>query len=389
MSRHDFQIPVTFTHRICFTRDAFEPGNPLLDEVLREGGGRRVLVVCEHAVARAWPDLKRRVAAYFADLGFDWRGVRTLAGGEAVKADSELVEAVWELIDRQHIDRHSYVIAIGGGAFLDAVGYAAATAHRGVRLVRFPTTTLSQDDSGVGVKCAINGFGKKNWIGSFHVPFAVINDFDFLTSQDPETSREGLVEAVKVALVKDAEFFQWIRGAAEDLAALRRAALEECVERSALAHATHIARGGDPFETGSSRPLDFGHWAAHKLEQLSEFTVSHGRAVAIGVALDTLYSVRCGLLRECEGEQVIDLLQSLDLPIWHADLDRRDESGRRLVHRGLEEFREHLGGELTVLLLSGLGRGQDVHHLDEGLVDGCLDELRRRHELGAEREAAV
>ena len=253
---------------------------------------------------------------------------------------------------------------------------AVATAHRGVRLLRFPTTTLSQDDSGVGVKCAINGFGKKNWIGAFAVPFAVINDFAFLQSQDEETRRAGLIEAVKVSLVKDGEFFRWIEANVEKLEALDPPALEECVERSALLHARHIAQGGDPFETGSSRPLDFGHWAAHKLEQLSGFTLSHAHAVAIGAALDTLYSARCGLLRDCVAERVIDVISGLRMPLWHPALDLRDAAGRRLVHAGLEEFREHLGGELTVLLLRDAGTGQDVHALDEGLVDACLDTLR-------------
>ena len=378
MSRHDFQIPVTFKHRVCFTRDAFAAGNPLLGEILTEGGGRRVLVTIEESVAKAWPELARRIETYFADLGFDWRGIHILPGGEAVKADDALVRRVWGLIDREHVDRHSYVIVIGGGAFLDAVGYAVATAHRGVRLVRFPTTTLSQDDSGVGVKCAINGFGKKNWIGAFAVPFAVINDFTFLVSQDEETCRAGLIEAVKVALVKDGSFFEWIEKQVENLAALVPAALEECVEKSALLHARHIAQGGDPFETGSSRPLDFGHWSAHKLEQLSGFTLSHAHAVAIGAALDTLYSARCGLLRECVAERVIDVISGLKLPLWHDALDLRDANGRRLVHLGLEEFREHLGGELTVLLLRDAGIGQDVHALDEGLVDACLDSLREQ-----------
>lgn len=381
MSRHDFQIPVSFKHRVCFTRDAFAADNALLADLLNEGGGRRVLVLVEEAVAMAWPDLVKQVEGYFADRGFDWRGLKILPGGEEVKVDDALVNRVWEIIDRQHIDRHSYVITIGGGAFLDATGYAVATAHRGVRFVRFPTTTLSQDDSGVGVKCAINGFGKKNWIGAFAVPYAVVNDFLFLQSQDEATCREGLIEAVKVSLVKDGDFFSWIQSKVEDLAKLEQSALEECVQRSALAHATHIAEGGDPFETGSSRPLDFGHWAAHKLEQLSGFTVSHARAVSIGLALDTLYSARCGLLRECDAERVMDVLDGLRMPIWHEDMDQRDRSGRRLVHKGLEEFREHLGGELTVLLLRELGRGQDVHHLDEGLVDACLDDLKARHGL--------
>jgi 3-dehydroquinate synthase len=378
MSRHDFQIPVFFKHRVCFTRDAFGSANPLVGEILAEGGGRRVLVAVEESVARAWPELPRQIEGYFADLGFDWRGLHVLPGGEAVKADDALVRRIWESIDRQHIDRHSYLLVIGGGAFLDAVGYAAATAHRGVRLVRFPTTTLSQDDSGVGVKCAINGFGKKNWIGAFAVPFAVINDFAFLHSQDEETRRAGLIEAVKVSLVKDGIFFEWIEKHVDELAALVPAALEECVERSALLHARHIAQGGDPFETGSSRPLDFGHWAAHKLEQLSGFSLSHAHAVAIGAALDTLYSARCGLLRDCVAERVIEVISGLKLPLWHPALDLRDGNGRRRVHEGLEEFREHLGGELTVLLLRDAGIGQDVHALDEGLVDACLDALRER-----------
>lgn len=381
MSRHDFQIPVSFKHRVCFTRDAFAPENHLVAELLEEGGGRKVLVLVEDAVSTAWPELKRRIGEYFADLGFNWRGLRVLPGGEEVKRDDALVREVWQVIDHERIDRHSYVLVIGGGAFLDAVGFAVATAHRGVRLVRFPTTTLAQDDSGVGVKCAINAFGKKNWVGSFAVPFAVVNDFQFLESQDEEVRRIGLIEAVKVALVKDAAFFDWIRRHIDELAALERGPFEECVERSALAHAKHISEGGDPFETGSSRPLDFGHWAAHKLEQLSGFKLGHACAVSIGLALDTLYSARCGLLRECDAERVMDVLDALRVPLWHEALDLRDDTGRRRVHEGLEEFREHLGGELTVLLLRDLGRGQDVHALDEGLVDACIAELKSRAAL--------
>ena len=99
------------------------------------------------------------------------------------------------------------------------------------------------------------------------------------------------------------------------------------------------------------------------------------------MALDTFYSARCGLLRESVAERVIDVISGLKLPLWHEALDLRDADGRRRVHEGLEEFREHLGGELTVLLLREAGTGQDVHALDEGLVDACLDLLRERQAL--------
>ncbi len=320
MSRYDFQIPVTFKHRIVFTRDAFSTGNPALAEILSEGGGRRVMIFVEETVAAFWPDLVDEIQAYFA------------------------------------------------------------TAHRGVRLVRFPTTTLSQDDSGVGVKCAINCFGKKNWVGAFSVPYAVINDFKFLHSQDEETRRAGLIEAVKVALVRDGEFFAWIEANLTQLSALEPAALEECVEKSALLHARHIATGGDPFETGSSRPLDFGHWAAHKLEAMTHYQLSHAPAVGVGLALDTLYSARSGLLKFSVAEQILRVLDGLQLSIDHPALAWLDESGRRRVFDGLDEFREHLGGQLTVLLLGDVGQGIDVHELDEKLLGECINELRTRWE---------
>lgn len=377
--RSDFEIRVSFRHRVVFGRDLFAPGEECLAQLLREGRGRRVLVLVEQAVAAAVPGLAGRIDDYFKDREFDFRGVVALPGGEEVKVDDRLVRLVWAEIDRQHIDRHSYVLVIGGGAFLDAAGFAAATAHRGVRVVRFPTTTLAQCDSGVGVKCAINGQGKKNWIGSFAVPYAVVNDFTFLHTQPPAVARAGIAEAVKVALVKDRAFFEWIEREVDGLRELRPELLEECVERSGLLHARHIAEGGDPFETGSSRPLDFGHWSAHKLEQISGYRVGHGCAVAIGVALDTMYSARCGVLRACDAERAIEVLEGLQLPVWDDDLDRCDAKGRRLIHLGLGEFREHLGGELTVLLLRDLGHGQDVHTLDEGLVNACLDTLRERH----------
>jgi 3-dehydroquinate synthase len=245
-----------------------------------------------------------------------------------------------------------------------------------VRLLRFPTTTLSQDDSGVGVKCAINAFGKKNWIGAFAVPFAVINDFRFLHSQDEETRRGGLIEAVKVALVKDRGFFEWIEENLTALAALEPSALEICVERSAMLHARHIAEGGDPFEAGSSRPLDFGHWAAHKLESLTACKLPHDRAVAAGLALDTLYSARSGLAPATLADRVLAVLQGLRLMIYHPALDWLDEGDRRMVLDGLDEFREHLGGELTVLMLQDIGQGIDVHRMDPALIGACIDELR-------------
>lgn len=376
MSRYDFQIPLSFKHRIVFTRDAFGAGLQDLADVFADAAGdKRGLILIEDAVARAWPRLESGVREGLSSIGFEIANLAVLPGGERVKADDAMVREVWSLIDAAHLDRHSFVVAIGGGAFLDAAGFAAATAHRGMRLVRVPTTTLAQCDSGVGVKCAINGFGKKNWIGSFAVPFAVVNDFTFLQSLDLATRRAGLIEAVKVALVKDREFFEWIEARLAGLAALDEPLLESCVERSAMLHARHIAEGGDAFESGSSRPLDFGHWAAHKLESMTGAELSHAPAVAIGLALDVRYSVEIGLAPPALAERVLSLISGLGLETYHPALGWRDERGHRIVLGGLEEFREHLGGRLTVLMLKDIGRGEDVHDFDIEVLDRCIGQL--------------
>ena len=379
MSGEDFNITVSFQHRVRFTRGAFAPGNRLMADLLETRGRSKVLVFVENGLKEFFPQLEGEIQDYFSDLsGLRLTGVEWLAGGEEAKRDDQVYQDAMAAIERHHIDRHSYVVVIGGGAFLDVIGFAAATGHRGVRLVRFPTTTLSQDDSGVGVKNGINAFKKKNFIGTFAVPYAVVNDFQFLHTQPRLTRRAGLIEAVKVALVRDGEFFDWLEKNVSGLLSLDEAVLEEAVQRSAVHHARHIAKGGDPFELGSSRPLDYGHWAAHKLEQLTDFELSHGEAVSVGVALDTLYAAKIGLLEAVDAERVLKLIEGLELPIWHEALELKDPKGRRRVFNGLEEFREHLGGELTVLLLKETGVGVDVHEIDESIWEECAEELKAR-----------
>jgi len=376
MSRYDFQIPLTFKHRIVFSRDVFGDGLSDLAGLFADAEGeKRGLVLIEESVARAWPGLESGAREGLRSIGFEIAGLAVLPGGERVKADDALVREVWRLIDAAHLDRHSYVFAIGGGAFLDAAGFAAATAHRGMRLVRVPTTSLAQCDSGVGVKCAINAFGKKNWIGSFAVPYAVINDFAFLYSLDPVTCRAGLIEAVKVALVKDREFFEWIEARLVGLAAVDVPLVESCIERSAMLHARHIAEGGDAFESGSSRPLDFGHWAAHKLESMTGGELSHAPAVAIGLALDVLYSAEVGLIVPPLAERILAVVSGLGLATFHSALNLRDAGGRRIVLDGLEEFREHLGGRLNMMMLAGIGRGVDVYEIDTEAMGRSIDRL--------------
>src|SRR5436190_6539745 len=322
MSVIERAVQVGFRHRVFFTRRVFDPANPLLKDVLAGGGNRdphKALVVLDESLAQAQMDLERTIGNYFAAFAESLRLVcppLVIEGGERTKNSYFHVSEIHSHIDRYHIDRQSYVIAVGGGAILDMAGLAAATAHRGCRHVRIPTTTLSQADSGVGVKNGINAFGKKNFIGTFAPPFAVINDFQLLASLSPRDKRAGYVEAVKVALIRDAQFFEILE---RDTAALRRfdaEATRRLIHRCAELHLEHIATSGDPFEFGASRPLDFGHWSAHKLEQLSEYQIRHGEAVAIGMALDVTYARKAGFIDAASAERVLNLLEALGFELF-------------------------------------------------------------------------
>src|SRR5580658_182781 len=301
------QIQVGWPLRVLFTDHVFAPDNLTLRDALADTDPRKVLIVIEDALGQGRPSVEKEIERYFAAHNDRLQLVcppLPVMGGEQSKNSLPLVTDILSHLDRHHIDRHSYLVAVGGGALLDVAGFAAAIAHRGVRHVRIPTTTLAQADSGVGVKNAINAFGKKNFVGTFAPPHAVINDFNLLATLPPRDKRAGYVEAVKVACIRDKAFFDEIERNVGKLASFEPAAMKRLIRRCAELHLNHIAAGGDPFEKGSARPLDFGHWSAHKLEQLSHFRISHGEAVAIGMGIDVLYSRLAGLLDVKSSERI-------------------------------------------------------------------------------------
>jgi len=374
-------FPVRYDYAVTFTRRAFDLGNPTLRHVLASAGSfrHRVLPVIDSGVLAADTTLAERLLVYAdahadaIDLADELLVVR---GGEACKSDTSEVDRLHDAIGRHRLCRHSFVLVIGGGAVLDAMGFAAAVAHRGVRIVRMPTTVLAQNDAGIGVKNAINHLGRKNFLGTFAPPFAVIDDFDFLRTLPARELRSGIAEAVKVALIKDRDFFDHLRRVRRQLAIFDRELLEDLIVRCAELHLEHIRTSGDPFELGSARPLDFGHWAAHRLEELSGAELRHGEAVAIGLALDSLYSQRLGMIGEAELHAILSTLEEIGFTLHHPTLAQLD------VQIALANFREHLGGDLCITLLQEIGRGIEVHEIDLGIMRKCVDFLLQRGEAG-------
>jgi 3-dehydroquinate synthase len=359
-----FSVPYEFP--VVFTEGVFDPGNPALREVLTRfepAKRHRVIVFVDDALASHIEQIVAYVRRHSDVIELACPPL-AVPGGEKIKSELHFVESAQQTLFDLHIDRHAFVIAVGGGAVLDAIGLVAATTHRGVRHIRIPTTVLSQDDSGVGVKNGVNLHGVKNFVGTFAPPFAVLNDLGFILTLPDRDKIAGMAEAVKVSLIRDAEFFGWIERHMDDLATFERSAMATLIRRCAELHMRQISQGGDPFESGSARPLDYGHWSAHKLESLTRHHLRHGEAVAIGMALDARYSVLAGLLAPGEEERICALLEYLGFDLWHPALGKASPSGKWVILEGLDEFREHLGGELTVTLLAGIGVGVEVHEID-------------------------
>jgi 3-dehydroquinate synthase len=368
---------VAYRFPVIFTRDVFGDRNTVLADMLAGSGEKQnlVLIVADSNVVSSNPGLLEAIERYgqrhrhvleFVDSPF------IIRGGEICKTEPLEVEKIRSLTEKHHICRHSFILVIGGGAVLDAAGYAAATAHRGIRLIRMPTTTLAQNDAGVGVKNGVNAFGKKNYIGTFAPPYGVINDFDFLDSLPARDMRAGIAEAVKVALIKDRPFFDYLYSERHKLRLFEPEAVENMTVRCAELHMEHMSQGGDPFEAGASRPLDFGHWSAHNIEELTSGSVRHGEAVAMGIALDSLYSHHLGKVSELELKKIFLTLEDIGFDLYHWAMGWVD------VDRALKGFQEHLGGELTVTLLDGIGRKTDVHEVDTALMRRCIETLAAR-----------
>lgn len=372
------KFQIEYNYAVFFTHRLFDQTNPLLRDFFNnyqeQGFQRKALIVADEGFLANYPELRDQIRTYFTSSVSHIQlapEIIEVPGGEASKNDPAHFERIAAAVDIYGIDRHSFVISIGGGAVLDMTGYAAAVSHRGIKLIRIPTTVLAQNDSGVGVKNSINFHGKKNFLGTFAPPVAVFNDLTFLRSLDDRDWRSGIAEALKVALIKDVAFFEWIEEHAVVLAHRDEEAMAYLIHKCAEMHTVHIA-GGDPFEFGSSRPLDFGHWAAHKLEYLTNFEVRHGEAVAIGIALDCVYATKIGKLPQADLNRILDVLTKLGFDLYHSKLAENDKINLR---NGLQEFREHLGGRLTIMLLEKIGHGVEVHELDADIIAKSVDYL--------------
>ncbi|MFA7677223.1 MAG: L-serine ammonia-lyase, iron-sulfur-dependent, subunit alpha, partial [Candidatus Omnitrophota bacterium] len=271
------------------------------------------------------------------------------------------------------IDRKQVSVLVGGGAVLDMAGFAMSILHRGVRHIRIPSTLLAQIDAGIGTKNAVNFIGQKNFLGVFRTPKIVIVDSSLLSTLSVRQMVAGMAEAVKVSLIKNKVLFELIETNYQDVLrkdSLPESKMQEIMWLTIIAHLEQIHT--DPYELELARPLDYGHEWGHRLEMVTNHRLNHGEAVGIGMAIDSYISYKRGYISEKELERILTVLEAIGLPIYDIGITVG------AIWPGLESFRRHLGVELTISLLDGIGKKQDVHEINKIEVSSALGYLMNR-----------
>src|ERR1700704_335978 len=226
------------------------------------------------------------------------------------------VEQITRSLCRAGADRHSLVIAVGGGVVGDVVGFAAAAFLRGVKLVHVPTTVVSQVDSSIGGKTGVNLPEGKNLVGSFYPPQLVLTDPELLRTLSDREFRGGLAEVIKHAIIADLEMFQILERDMDKLLRRDRHTLGFLIPRNVAIKARVVSR--DERESGLREILNFGHTFAHALESVTKFRrYQHGEAVAWGMMAAAFLGHELGLTRADDVSRIVALIRRLGpLPPW-------------------------------------------------------------------------
>lgn len=350
---------------VHFTRDIFSHDNGIISGLFDSSSQRKLLVFNELPCPIKRHDPIRKIFDYTAyhHLELDLVEVRSELLSEKPATQRQVETGlILRAITKHCAKHHSYILAVGGGTFLDAIGAYTGRANHSIRLIRMPTTVLEQMCPGSGIKKAFNYVGNKIRTRTFVPPFAVVNDLNFLHRPPYRDWREGIAKAIRLAVMQDGDLFGQIeRDISLIVGVFKPAGLERLVIRCSELHMESTGSEG-VFENGSIQPLSFGGWAADKLEVASD-DLGHGAAVAIGVAIDSIYSQLEGRLSSVDCDRILHLLSALNFDLWVPECD------------GLEEFREHLGGRLMGPLPETIGRGVLVHQLDADLFKRTLQAL--------------
>ena len=336
---------------VSHSYDIFIGSNLLSDRnlITEKLSGRQVIIITNETVSGFYLDqLKQSLS------GFDVHSI-AIPDGESYKTLETFEKVISEILVRNY-NRQCTVFALGGGVVGDLAGFVAACYQRGVPCIQVPTTLLSQVDSSVGGKTAVNHPLGKNMIGAFHQPVRVIIDTDTLCSLPKRELIAGLAEVIKYGLMADRSLFEWLEKSSEDLRALKMSSLVSAIKRSCEIKAAIVME--DEKETGRRALLNFGHTFGHAIETSTGYGEwLHGEAVGAGMVMASDLSVDLGYLSAEDAERITELISRAGLPVSVDQL-----SGRQLFEAMQHDKKANDSG-LRFVVLKGIGQAELVSNV--------------------------
>jgi len=273
------------------------------------------------------------------------------------------IEELYRFLLERHYDRHDCLLALGGGVVGDMTGFAAATYLRGISFVQVPTTLLAQVDSSIGGKTGVDFMGYKNMVGAFHLPEFVYTNPTTLKTLPEDEFASGMGEVLKSALLADSEFFEWLLDNMDGITEKDDDVILEMVRRTASIKVDIVER--DPKEKGERALLNFGHTIGHAIEKYKNFTMPHGKCVALGCIAAAAISEKRGWLEPEELFEIRDVCTMFDLPMFVDGIDAQE------ILRITKSDKKMSGGHIRFILLKEIGKAviaEDV--TDEEILDG-------------------
>lgn len=325
--------------------------------------GNQVAVITNETIA---PLYLRQVLAALGSRQVD---VFQMQDGESYKSLDTYTQAMNFLLENKH-NRNTCLIALGGGVVGDLCGFVAATFQRGVDFIQVPTTLLSQVDSSVGGKTAVNHPVGKNMIGAFYQPLAVFADISVLTTLPDREYAAGLAEVVKYGVIYDADFFAWMEDNAQALVQRNKAALSHIITRSCEVKAAVVSE--DEREGGRRAILNYGHTFGHAIENLLGYgKLLHGEAISIGMVMAARLSVEfSGLPRE-DCQRIEKLLEQLNLPVSLEGLDLKSED----MIKAMSMDKKVVDGELRFIVADQMGAVRVAADVSISALEKTLSEF--------------
>lgn len=290
------------------------------------------------------PLYAERLEASLISAGYSPIRFTIEAGEKSKSAESYL--SFLNFLASSRITRSDCIFALGGGVVGDLAGFAAATYLRGIRFVQIPTTLLAMVDSSVGGKTAIDLPAGKNLVGAFYQPSLVLCDCETLNTLPPEVFTDGCAEVIKYGIINDRPLFEKLKNPIQDQ-------IEEVIERCVMDKRDVV--NADERDVGVRQLLNLGHTAAHSIETLSDFAISHGKAVAIGMAIVSRTATKLGYCPEEDTSEILSMLKSYNLPT------ECEFSAKDLAEIALSD-KKRSGGMINLIVPFGIGNSQ-IHEL--------------------------